>query len=107
VPDPATRPALHSFTSSCGNYIVDALLLDWRAGKVWLLKANGVKVAVPLSRFSGRDIEYILLEMAKRNDEKAPREGAQFAKVLAEVGKGSLVEVLSQEAAIEANIVHT
>jgi hypothetical protein len=107
VPDPVTRPAFHSFTSSCGNYVVDALLLDWRAGKVWLLKANGVKVAVPLSRFLGRDIEYILLEIAKRNDEKAPRESARCAKVLSEIGKGSLVEVLSQEAAIQVDVVQT
>ena len=57
------------FTSNCGTWSVQAQLLDWKAGKVWLRKINNVKISVPLSRFSGADVEHILTEMMQRAEE--------------------------------------
>ena len=55
-----------------GNFAVNAELLDWRDGKVELHKMNGVKVAVPMSRLCGADVEFVFQEMAKRNDVVLP-----------------------------------
>lgn len=58
----STSSAMRVFTSNCGNFKVEAELLDWKDGKVWLRKINGVKIAVPLSRFSGYDVEFVVAE---------------------------------------------
>ena len=55
-----------------GNFSVLAQLLDWRDGKVELHKTNGVKVAVPMSRLCGTDVEFVFQEMASRNDVVLP-----------------------------------
>lgn len=65
----STAASIRVYTSNCGNFKVEAELLDWKDGKVWLRKANSVKIAVPLSRFSGQDVEYVVTEMMRRVDQ--------------------------------------
>lgn len=93
--DTSTTPApFRNFTSSCGAYTVTAQLLEWRAGKVWLAKSNGIKVAVPLSKFSGRDIEYILPETGRRHDERVSAANGQYAaRILSDIGKGRAADL--------------
>ena len=66
--------SIRIFTSHCGSFSVEAKLLDWKNGKVRLHKANGLKIAVPLSKFSGADVEYVLREMMGRVE---ARKGAE------------------------------
>ena len=68
------------FTSNCGAFRVEAELLDWKDGKVWLRKGNGVKISVPLSRFSGVDVEFILTEMMRRAEQRRVNAGLQAAR---------------------------
>ena len=68
-PDPTS--STRTFTSNCGAFRTEALLLDWKDGQVWLQKSNGVKVSVPLSRLSGHDVGYILAEMMRRAESRS------------------------------------
>ena len=68
VSNTSTAASYRVYTSNCGHFKIEAELLDWKDGKVWLRKANNVKIAVPLSRFSGQDVEYVVTEMMRRVD---------------------------------------
>ncbi|KAI6779091.1 Actin cytoskeleton-regulatory complex protein-like protein [Emericellopsis cladophorae] len=55
-PDPAK---IHTWTDRSKSFSVDAQFLGLRDGKIHLHKLNGVKIAVPLSKMSTEDIEYV------------------------------------------------
>ncbi len=74
--------SLRTFTSNCGNFRVEADLLDWKDGKVWLRKGNGVKIAVLLSRLSGQDVEYVVAEMMQRAEQRALSYGCMDSQAL-------------------------
>jgi len=54
-----TEPSLRKWTDKTGKNIVEATLVGLHQGKVWLRKADGKLIKMPLNQLSKRDQEYV------------------------------------------------
>ena len=63
---------IRTWTDRTGSFKVDAQFLGCRDGKIHLHKANGVKIAVPVSKMSMADLKYVEDRTGMSLDEDKP-----------------------------------
>ncbi|KAI9669068.1 MAG: cytoskeletal protein binding protein [Alyxoria varia] len=63
---------VRTWTDRTGSFKVQAEFLGLKDGKIHLHKTNGVKIAVPVSRMSVEDIEYVEKSTGQSLDEEKP-----------------------------------
>lgn len=68
-PDPSKT---RSWTDRTGSFTVEAQFLALQDGKIHLHKQNGVKIAVPVSKMSVEDLEYVEKVTGQSLDEDKP-----------------------------------
>ncbi len=66
VPDSSR---VRTWTDRSGTFKVDAEFIGLRDGKIQLHKVNGVKIAVPVTKMSPRDLEYVEKATGKSLDD--------------------------------------
>ncbi|KAM0322817.1 hypothetical protein ACHAQA_009158 [Verticillium albo-atrum] len=95
---------VRTWTDRSKSFSVDAQFLGLKDGKINLHKMNGVKIAVPVSKMSLEDLEYVEratgisldedkpLSSVKRNSKTPDSRGSSGAATAARIGAGASVE---------------
>ncbi len=76
---PAADAELRNWTDSTGQYHVRAAFMELKDGRVWLKKADGSTVGVPLDRLSALDQRWVARQAAAPARDKAPASGSAAA----------------------------